>query len=88
MTENPQMMTGAHQRLIWHGMFLFLLGLLTGFVMPALTNPRLGLSAHMEALLNGMVLIIIGGVVWRNLKLSKRMETVSFGLFHYAAYVN
>ena len=69
-------------------MFLFLLGLLTGFVMPALTNPRLGLSAHMEALLSGMVLIIIGGVVWRNLKLSRRMEAISFWLFLYAAYAN
>jgi len=82
------MITDASRRLIWHGMFLFLMGLLTGFIMPALTNPRLGLSAHMEALLNGMVLVILGGVVWNNLKLSKRMATLLFWLFLYAAYAN
>ena len=45
--------------LIWHGVFLFLLGLLTGCVIPAVTSPRLGLSAHMEALLNGMFLVLV-----------------------------
>ena len=50
----------ARRRLIWHGIVLFFLGLLTGFVIPAVTNPRLGLSAHMEALLNGMLLILVG----------------------------
>jgi len=69
-------------------MFLFLLGLLTGFAMPALTNPRLGLSAHMEALLSGMFLLVLGGVVWDGLRLSQRLETLAFWLFLYAAYAN
>jgi hydroxylaminobenzene mutase len=32
--------------LIWHGMFLFLLGLLTGFVEQQYNNPRMGLAPH------------------------------------------
>lgn len=78
----------ARRRLIWHGIFLFFLGLLSGFVIPALTNPRMGLSAHMEALLNGMFLILVGGIVWNELKLSDRMATVAFWLFLYAAYAS
>lgn len=80
MTENREM------RLVWHGVFLFLLGLLTGFAIPGLTNPRLGLSAHMEALLNGMVLLLLGGVVWKYMKLSQRMEAIVYWFFMYAAY--
>ena len=76
----------TRRRLIWHGIVLFFLGLLTGFVIPALTNPRLGLSAHMEALLNGMFLILVGGVVWNELKLSDRIATAAFWLFLCAAY--
>ena len=74
--------------LIWHGVLLFLVGLLTGFAIPAVTNPRLALSAHMEALLNGMVLVLLGGVVWKYLGLSERLEKLIFWLFLYAAYAN
>jgi len=34
----------AGRSMISHGLFLFLLGLLTGFVIPALTSPRFGAS--------------------------------------------
>jgi len=78
----------ARRRLIWHGMVLFLIGLITGFVIPLLTNPRLGLSAHMEALLNGMVLVLVGGVVWDNMRLSQHMEAFVFRLLVFAAYAN
>lgn len=78
----------TQRQLVWHGIFLFLIGLLSGFAIPALTNPRLGLSAHMEALLNGMLLVLLGGVVWKYLRLSGRMERVVFWLFIYAAYAN
>lgn len=33
---------GARRRLVWHGVFVFVLSLLVGFVVPALTNPRMG----------------------------------------------
>jgi hydroxylaminobenzene mutase len=76
----------AGQRLIWHGTFLFLLGLLTGLLIPALTSPRLGLSAHMEGLLNGVFLILVGGVVWKELRLPARVEAAGFWLLLCAAY--
>lgn len=64
------------------------MGLLTGFAIPVLTNPRLGLSAHMEGLLNGMLLVLLGGVVWDYLKLSDRMEKLVLGLFVFAGYAS
>jgi hydroxylaminobenzene mutase len=33
--------TDSQRRLIWHGMFLFLLGLLIGFVEGQVSNPRM-----------------------------------------------
>ncbi len=81
-------MRDAKRRLIWHGVVLFFIGLLTGFVIPSVTNSRMGLSAHMEALLNGMFLIIVGGVVWNELKLSGRLATSAFWLLLYAAYAS
>jgi hydroxylaminobenzene mutase len=86
-TEERQMvLENARRRLISHGVFLFFLGLLSGVAIPAVTNPRMGLSAHMEALLNGMFLILLGGVVWKELSLSDRVATASYWLFLYAAY--
>ena len=62
----------VEKRLIWNGVFLFLLGLLTGFLIPILTSPRLGLSAHLEGLLNAMFLLLIGipliVAIWRQHK--------------------
>ena len=42
----------------------------------------------MEALLSGMFLVILGGVIWDNLQLPTRVETLAFWLFLYAAYAN
>ena len=41
-------METTNRRLIWHGMFLFLLGLVTGFAEQRFTNVRMGLAAHLE----------------------------------------
>ena len=38
--------TDSQRRLIWHGMFLFLLGLLIGFAEGQAINPRMALAAH------------------------------------------
>lgn len=46
------------RRLLWHGLFLFLLGLLTGLVVPMFQNPRMGLSAHLEGVMNGIFLAV------------------------------
>ena len=42
-TRNPDMLCAQKgRRLLWHGAFLFLLGLLTGLVTGLLQNPRMG----------------------------------------------
>ncbi len=41
-------------------MFLFLIGLLTGFVEPQFTNVRMGLAAHLEGVMNGIFLVALG----------------------------
>ena len=76
------------RRLIRHGMALFLLGLLTGILIPVLTSPRLALAAHVEALLNGIFLVLVGGVVWKQLRLPERVAGAGFWLLLVAAYAN
>lgn len=75
------------ERLVWHGMFLFLVGLLTGLTLPLLKVARLGLSAHLEALMGALFLMILG-LIWGHVKLQPRARTVTFGLALYAAYMN
>jgi hydroxylaminobenzene mutase len=60
----------AEHRLCWYGVLLFLLGLLTGVLVPAFTNSRMGLSAHMAGVQNGMVLAILG-LLWPKVSLSE-----------------
>jgi hydroxylaminobenzene mutase len=79
--------TRAGRRLLRLGMLLFLLGLVTGLLMPALANPRMGLSSHLEGLMNGMLLMILG-LLWHRLRLSRHLAAVAFGLAVYGAYVN
>lgn len=73
--------------LLWHGVFLFLLGLLTGLATGAMSNPRMGVSAHLEAVLNGMFLVVLG-LLWHRLRLPARWLTALFWLALYGAYVN
>ena len=42
------------RRLVWHGMLLFLLGLLTGLAEPHFANLRMALAAHLEGVMNGI----------------------------------
>jgi hydroxylaminobenzene mutase len=71
-------------------MLLFLLGLLSGCLIPTplVTSPRLALAAHMEGLLNGIFLILVGGVVWKELRLSERSAAAGFWLLLIAAYAS
>ena len=54
-------MKDANRRLMWHGILLFLLGLLTGLAEDHFTNVRMGLAAHLEGLMNGTFLLALGG---------------------------
>ena len=75
------------RRLMWHGIFLFLLGLLTGVLVPALHNPRMGVSAHLEAVMNGIFLVVLG-LIWKEAKLSAKTARATFGIALYGTYTN
>jgi hydroxylaminobenzene mutase len=53
-------MSGYSASLCHAGTWLFLLGLLTGFAIPAFRSPRIGLSAHLAAIESGLGLIAFG----------------------------
>ena len=59
-------MTRTTSILCFTGVLLFLLGLATGFVIPALKAPRIGLSAHLAATQMGVALIAFG-FLWERL---------------------
>ena len=80
-------MEESKRRLIWHGMFLFLLGLLTGFIEQKFTNQRMGLAAHLEGVMNGTFLVALGAV-WMEVRLSRRMKVAAYWSALYGAYVN
>jgi hydroxylaminobenzene mutase len=73
------------RRLIQLGILLFLLGLLTGALVPAFAVPRLGLSAHVLGVLGGLSLMVFG-LVWPELRLGPRASRVACGLALYASY--
>jgi (hydroxyamino)benzene mutase len=68
--------------LIVLGAALFTGGLLTGLLIPAVTNPRIGLSAHLEGIANGTFLLALGAV-WDRLRLSPSAERAAFWLLAY-----
>jgi hydroxylaminobenzene mutase len=75
------------RRLIWHGVFLFLLGLLTGLAEPAFRNVRMGLAAHLEGVMNGTFLIALGAV-WGEVRLSPRWKAAAWWGALYGTYAN
>lgn len=74
-------------KLIGFGILLFLLGLITGFILPALENPRMGLSSHLEGVMNGMFLIILG-LIWTRLHLSDKTFKWGYGLALFGTFTN
>lgn len=80
-------MEDSKRKLIWHGMFLFLLGLVTGFVETKFPNPRMGLAAHLEGVMNGTFLIALGAV-WMEVRLSSKLKAAAYWGALYGAYVN
>ena len=80
-------MEDTKRRLLWHGMFLFLLGLLTGFVEQKLNNPRMGLAAHLEGVMNGIFLVALGAA-WTEVSLSLRLKAAAYWSALYGTYAN
>jgi (hydroxyamino)benzene mutase len=75
------------RRLMWHGMFLFLLGLLTGFAEQRFANVRMGLAAHLEGVMNGTFLIALGAI-WSQVRLPPSAKAVAYWTALYGTYVN
>ena len=70
-------MEDNRRRLLWHGMFLFLLGLITGLIEPQFHNLRMGLAAHLEGVMNGIFLVALGAV-WPEVRLSPRLKVAAY----------
>jgi (hydroxyamino)benzene mutase len=79
--------TESKRSLLWHGMFLFSLGLLTGLVEQQFSNPRMGLAAHLEGVTNGIFLVALGAV-WMEVRLSPRLKAGAYWSTLYGTYVN
>ena len=75
------------RKLLWHGIALFLLGLLTGLVQQALRNPRMGLAAHLEGVMNGTFLLALGAA-WSKVRLSDRLSAAAYWTVLVGAYGN
>lgn len=80
-------MEDTKRRLLWHGMLLFLLGLLTGLVEQKITNPRMGLAAHLEGVMNGIFLVALGAI-WAEVRLSGRLQAAAYWTALYGTYAN
>src|SRR3954463_1098014 len=58
--------------MMWHGVFLFLIGLVTGTQQRRFTNMRMALSAHLEGVMNGTFLMALGAI-WGPIELPPRV---------------
>lgn len=79
--------TTLGHRLLQLGVLLFLVGLLTGFIVPKLANPRMGLSSHLEGIMNGFFLVLLG-LLWPKLNLAQTALKVTFWLAIYGTFTN
>jgi (hydroxyamino)benzene mutase len=80
-------MEGTNRRIMWHGMCLFLIGLLTGFAEQGFANMRMGLAAHLEGVMNGIFLLALGAV-WPEVRLSLLPKAIAFWTALYGTYGN
>jgi hydroxylaminobenzene mutase len=64
-----------------------MLGLLTGWFVQAMANPRMGLSAHLEGLMNGMLLLGLAGC-WRHVRLPASQEQWCWRLLVFGTLAN
>jgi hydroxylaminobenzene mutase len=78
-------------RLVFWGVLLFFLSLLTGLLLVAspsfIANPRGVLAGHLEAAMNGMFVMIVG-LFFHRLQLSVAQAHVCRGALLYSAFAN
>ncbi|NVK50140.1 MAG: hydrogenase [Cyclobacteriaceae bacterium] len=85
--EKSTLLKIQSNRLIYWGIFLFLLGLVVGLMAPIFANPRMGVSSHIEGILNGMFLIILG-LIWDKILVSEKWLKITFWLAIYGTFMN
>ena len=85
--ENAVYIDRQANRLIFLGVLLFFLGLIVGLIVPALANPRMGLSSHLEGVLNGMFLLVLG-LIWPRLRLGPAAAATTYWLAIYGTFAN
>jgi hydroxylaminobenzene mutase len=77
----------TNRRLKRHGIFLFLIGLLTGFAGQHFANKRVRLAAHLEGVMDGTFLLTLRAV-WAEVQLSSRAKAVAHWTALYGTYGN
>lgn len=75
------------RRLLFHGMALFLIGLLTGLVEQHFANVRMALAAHLEGVMNGTFLLAVGAI-WTEVRLPSRGSAVAYWALLFGTYGN
>ncbi len=75
------------QNLLGLGALLFLLGLFSGFAIPEMTNPRMGVAGHLEGVMNGTFLIVIG-VAWSKFNLASVYQSIAYWTLIYGTFAN
>ena len=76
-----------NRSLVRLGFLLFLLALITGFAIPELRIPQLGVSAHLIATMGGIALIAVG-LVWPSLRLQDGAKRLLVWMWIVAVYGN
>ncbi len=74
------------RRLLWHGLFLFIIGCITITFFPLYTNPNAALAAHKLGLMLGVFLMSIG-LTFTHLQFSKTLAFLTFWLLIITAYI-
>ncbi len=81
----------AADRLVFWGVFLFFLSLITGLLLvanpPFVANPRGVLAGHLEAAMNGMFVTIVG-LFFHRVTLSTSQARLCRGALLYSAFAN
>jgi len=65
------------RRLLFHGIALFLIGLLTGLAEQHFTNVRMALAAHLEGVMNGIFLLAVGAI-WNDVRLPPTAAKIAY----------
>ena len=75
------------RRLLFHGIALFLIGLLTGLAEQHFTNVRMALAAHLEGVMNGIFLLGVGAI-WNEVRLSSLLSKITYWALLSGTYGN